>query len=348
MISRAALLGVASAVQPQQELSNGVQMPMLALGVYQYNDSQAEEAILAAFDNGFSMIDGGDEYHNNAGVGRAIQALLKKNVSRDDIWIQAKVQGCAFENVPLFKCYEGTKNVLEKQLTDYGLDFVDSMILHFPPLPVVAAGGCPGQLLCPLIENQWRAVQEFYKAGKARAVGVSNYCKDCYDNCLKGKFEVMPHIHQISYHLGMGKDKQGYVAHAKENGMALQAYSTLANKPSFYIWEPKGINPQILSGKAFHGKLGEIAQKHNRSTVQMALKWVVDKNMTALTKSSSPKHLLEDSDLWSFQLDDEDREALDFEEPWWPKAGADHGLHGLPAWACHPPGSFDPMGPITV
>merc|ERR1719247_3723204 len=155
MISRAAILGVASAGQPRQELSNGVQMPMLAVGVYQYNESQAEEAILAAFDNGFSMIDAGEEYHNNAGVGRAIQTLLAKNVSRDNIWIQAKIQGCAYENVPLFKCYEGTKNMLEKQLTDYGLDFVDSMILHFPPLPNVAAGGCPGQVLCPMIRNQW-------------------------------------------------------------------------------------------------------------------------------------------------------------------------------------------------
>merc|ERR1711862_892952 len=118
----------------------------------------------------------------------------------------------------------------------------------------------------PLITNQWAAMVEFYKAGKAKTIGVSNYCKGCYDGCLKDAgFDVLPHIHQIQYHLGSGTDSQGYVTHARENGMQVQAYSTLASKPRFYFWEPKGLNKRILSGDAFDGKLGEIAHKHNVS-----------------------------------------------------------------------------------
>jgi len=335
-------VAVAGAAKQTQTLSNGVEMPLLALGVYQYNDTQAENAVLTALENGFAMIDGGEQYHNNAGVGRALKThFTTHNHTRDSVWIQAKIEGCSYQGVPLGHCYQGTKNLMEKQLKDYGVDYVDSMILHFPPLPVVAAGGCPGELLCPMIVNQWRAVEEFYFEGKAKAVGVSNYCKNCYDNCLAGKFEVLPHIHQISYHLGMGTDSMGYVSHAKEHGMAIQAYSTLANKPNFYPWEPRGLNPQILSGNAFGGKLGEIAKKHDKHSVQIALKWVVDKGFTALTKSSSAKHLAEDAALWDFDLDSEDLRTLDYEVPMWPASGADHGLHGQPAWACHPPVSMD-------
>jgi len=343
MISNVALFTatVVGAAKHTQVLSNGVEMPLIAQGVYQYNDTQAEQAVLLALENGFSMIDGGEQYHNNGGVGRALKTYFSNNHTRDSVWIQAKIEGCSYEGVPLGHCYEGTKNLMEKQLKDYGVDYVDSMILHFPPLPVVAAGGCPGKLLCPLIQSQWRAVEEFYLDGKARAVGVSNYCKNCYHNCLEGQFEVLPHIHQISYHLGMGTDSQGYVSFAKEHGMAIQAYSTLANKPNFYPWEPRGLNPQILSGKAFGGKLGEIATKHKKHSTQIALKWVVDKGFTALTKSSSAKHLAEDVDLFDFDLDSDDLKTLDYEVPIWPASGPDHGLHGMPAWACHPPVSMD-------
>jgi len=318
-------------------LSNGVVMPSLSLGVYQYNDTEAKEAILAAFDNGFYMIDGAEQYHNNRGVGEAVQILLK-NRSRESIFLQGKLEGCSYQGVRIGHCYKDTLALAEKQLQDYGVDYVDSMVLHFPPLPVVAAGGCPGQLFCQMIRHQWKAMVEFYKAGKARALGVSNYCKNCYHNCLmEGNFDVMPHVHQVSYHLGMGPDSQGYVAHAKENNMTIQAYSTLGNKPEWYFWEPKGLNPRILSGDAFDGGLGSIAKRHNKSTVQVALKWVVQKGFTALTKSGNPKHLAQDSDIYDFELDEADLKVLDQEVPGWPASHADHGLHGMPAWACHPP-----------
>lgn len=322
-----------------QTLSNGVKMPMLALGVYQYNDTQAESAVKAALVNGFSMVDGGQAYGNNAGVGKAVNAIVSAGLrKRKDLWIQAKVDGCGFKGVEFGKCYEDTKAILEQQLVELNQTYVDSAIIHFPPLADMPIGGCRLGI-CNMIRNQWKAMVEFYKANKTRSIGVSNYCKNCYSCLEDGEFEVLPQIHQIQYHLGMGADKYGYVTFAKEKQMAIQAYSTLANKPSFYFWEPKGINPQILSGNAFNGSLGKIAKSHNVSTIQVALKWVVQHGFTALTKSSNPKHLQSDSDLWSFDLADEEMGTLDYEVPNWPAAGADHGLHGLPAWACHFPGS---------
>lgn len=320
-------------------LSNGVVMPVLACGVYQYNDTQAKEAVVQSLTNGFSMIDTGAEYFNNQGVGEGVQEVLSSGArKREDIFIQAKVQGCGFADLDTETCEADTRRVLDRQLTELGgLDFVDSAILHFPPLPVVEKGGCL-QSMCPLIQDQWRAMVDFYKAGKTRAIGVSNYCKECYDLCLKDAgFEVLPHIHQVQYHLGAGPDRSGYVTHAKENNMTIQAYSTLASKPKFYLWEPRGLNPRILSGDAFHGRLGEIAQKHTKSTIQIALKWIVQQGFVALTKSTNPKHLQSDADLFDFELDDEDLDALNYEVPDWPMSGKDHGLHTWPCWACHKP-----------
>jgi 2,5-diketo-D-gluconate reductase A len=257
---------------------------------------------------------------------------------RGDIFVQAKVDGCGFENISLGKCYSDTKKMLERQLTELNLSYVDSAVLHFPPLPDMATGGCVAGI-CNLVRDQWRAMVEFYKANKTGALGVSNYCKNCYECLSPSEFDVLPHIHQIQYHLGMGIDKLGYVSYAKKHNMAIQAYSTLANKPEWFKWEPRGTNPQILSGKAFGGQLGAIAKAHNVSTIQIALKWIVQKGFTALTKSSSPKHLLKDSDLWNFDLTDAEMATLNYEVPAWPMSGADHGLHGIPAWACHPPGS---------
>jgi diketogulonate reductase-like aldo/keto reductase len=290
------------------------------------------------------MIDTGAEYFNNQGVGDGVKEVLSSGArTREDIFIQAKVQGCGFPktNISDKDCEGDTRRVLDLQLKELvDLDYVDSAILHFPPFEVVKGGGCT-QSMCPQIQDQWKAMVNFYQSGKARAIGVSNYCQTCYDMCLKDAgFEVLPHIHQIQYHLGAGPDSDGYVTHAKENNMTVQAYSTLGSKPKYYAWEPRGLNPRILSGDAFDGRLGEIAQKHNKSTIQIALKWVVqpkkhgDPGMVALTKSTNPKHLQADVDLFDFELDDDDLEALNYKVPWWPAAGKDHGLHNWPCWAC--------------
>lgn len=331
-----------------QTLSNGLKMPLLALGVFQYNESQAEEAVKLALQNGFDMIDGGQAYANNKGVGRAINELVQGGLRRrEDIWVQAKIDGCGFPKVGIRmgSCYEDTATILNQQLEDLNVSYVDSAIIHFPPFPDMMTGGCVLGI-CKMVQNQWKAMVEFYKANKTRAVGISNYCKDCFHCLEKGDFDVMPHIHQIQYHLGMGPDKLGYLTHASEHKMAVQAYSTLANKPEWYFWEPKGINPRILHGDAFNGKLGSIAKNHSASTIQVALKWIVARGITALTKSSNPKHLQQDADLWSFNLSTgfpgSDMAILDTEIKEFPPHlhNPDHGLHGNPSWACHPPVNY--------
>jgi len=286
---------------PTLTLRNGVKMPTLAAGVYQYNSSEAFDSLSAALANGFTMIDTALDYWNQDGVGRAVRA-----VERSSVFVESKVPGCAnpLENTTRnpFTCYRDTKKNLEKDIALLNLSFVDSVILHFPPFPSFVVRSC-GELSgsCEMIRSQWNAMQEFYDAGKTRAIGVSNFCPSCLE-CLKGA-KTQPHVNQIMYHLGSGVNTkaQDLIAYHKEHGIVTQGYSTLGNTPFTHH----------ASADILHGNLTtSIAAAHNVSTVQIALKWVVAQGIVAITKSSNPKHLASDVDLWSWNLTDADMAAL--------------------------------------
>ena len=294
---------LATSSAPTVTLRNGVKMPMISCGVYQYNVSEAELAVTNALKVGFTGLDNALDYHNQVGVGRAIRA---SGVARAQIFVETKIPGCAnpLENTtrnPL-TCYKDAKTNLESNLAELNLSYVDLVILHFPPFPSFTFRSC-GNLTgsCEMARQQWKAMSEFYKAGKAKAIGVSNYCPSCLD-CLKDE-DVFPMVNQIQYHLGSGLNKAAaaLLAYNKQHGVQTQAYSTLGNTP----WT------HHASSDILHGNLTtSIAKAHNRSTVEVALKWVVQQGIAAVTKSANPAHLASDLDLWSWDLSDAEMAAL--------------------------------------
>merc|ERR1712194_287210 len=251
----------------------------------------------------------GFDYHNQDGVGKAIAA---SGLDRHSLFVETKVPGCGADPaVRLGSCYEDTQKALEADLTLLNLSFVDLVILHFPPLPAFVARTC--RVVCSQVWNQWQAMQEFYKAGKARAIGVSNYCPSCFA-CLEGKADVYPMVNQIGYHIGMGPDPSGFRSFADAHGVLLQAYSPLGNTPMSH--KP---NAEILSGKF----TSSLAEAHGKSTIQVALKYLVQRGVSTITKSSNPEHLKEDVDLWSWNLTVDEMKAAD-----------EFKLFGLPSFAC--------------
>jgi len=296
-------LEVAAALVPLVTLPNGVKMPMIAAGSFEYNDTEAEESISTALDVGFSMVDTALGYWNQGGVGRAIRHAEGKGVARKDIFVLTKIEGCLTGNATMnpFHCYENARRNLELDLELLNLSYVDLVLLHSPPLPSFLTRKCnnyPGG--CSMIRGEWRAMVEFYKAGKARAIGVSNYCPSCFE-CLKDA-EVQPMVNQVMFHLAMGVDPSGIISYDKRHGVVTQAYSALGNNP--ITGKPM---KDILDGNLTTG----IAKKHNVSTVQVALKWIVQHGVPAVTKSHSADHLRQDLNLWSFDLDDGDMRQLD-------------------------------------
>lgn len=283
------LVTAGAAGVPTVELRNGVKMPMLAAGSWQYNSSQAAASISAALSSGFTMVDTALDYHNQDGVGRALAA-----VPRESVFVETKVPGCLLDPTTLnpFNCYGDTKKNLETNLRLLNLSYVDLVIVHFPPLPSLLLRTCSRDLgQCELIKQQWKAMEEFYEGGKARAIGVSNYCESCFD-CLR-EADVFPMVNQVQYHLGMGADPKRFFSFGKAHGVVVQAYSVLGNFD---------LTRQASSAILTSNVTKAIARAHGKSPVQVALKWVVSQGVPAVTKSANPLHLAADLDLWSWDL----------------------------------------------
>jgi len=306
-----ALFLPSAARPPRVKLRNKVELPLLSMGVWQYNSSTAEASVLAALKAGFTAVDTALDYWNQDGVGKAIRtAIASQTMRREDIFVETKVPGCGnpLENTTRnpFDCYASTKRNLAFDLQQLGLTHVDLVILHFPPFPSFIVRSC-GYLTgsCEMAKAQWKAMVEFYKAGKARAIGVSNYCPSCFE-CLRDS-EVFPMVNQVMYHVGMGADPGGIMSYGLKNGVVTQSYSSLGNNPF-----TQHADVRILKGNL----TTSIARSHNVSTVQLALKYIVSQGIPAVTKSSNPAHLKSDLDLWSWDLSQEELGQLQaFEIP---------------------------------
>jgi len=230
-----------------------------------------------------------------------------REFGRSKVFVETKVPGCGnpAENTtrnPL-TCYRDAKANLATDLEKLGLDRVDLVILHFPPFSSFVTRSCSEVTgCCAMAREQWKALEEFYYEGKATAIGVSNYCPSVFE-CLKNS-TTFPMVNQVMYHVGAGTNHamQELQAYHKAHGVVTQGYSTLGNTP----WT------HHASADILHGNLtSAIAKKHNVSTVQVALKWVINSGVAAVTKSSNPAHLESDLDLWSWDLDAHDMAQLD-------------------------------------
>lgn len=296
----ALLPAVRAASVPTVTLRNGLKMPMIFAGSGAWNSTRTFDSFSAALKVGFTALDTAHEYGNQGGVGRALKGVLRENV-----FVETKVPGCLTDPSSLnpFACYSDTKKVLDDNLKLLNLSYVDLVLIHYPPAPSWIFRSCSNWTGgCQMVRRQWQAMEDFLKAGKARAIGVSNYCPSCFD-CLHYA-EIFPMVNQIQYHVGMGLDPKGFMTYAQQRGMIIQAYGSLGNPPL----DPRdpGPSPIILHGNT----TSQIGRAHNKSSVQVALKWLVDQGIPAITKSSNPEHLAEDLDLWSFNLTYEETSAL--------------------------------------
>lgn len=286
----------------------------MSAGVWLYSVDEAEKSVEAAFAAGFSHIDTAYDYGNQQGVAKAIQNAIAKGRTRESIFVTTKVPGCGIQNVSAIsvdKCRSDTAMRVADDLKLLGLDYIDLLLIHFPPCPgddgsAQSPGnsscykektGCSNPKSCDMIKAQWEELTNAYNNKKLRAVGVSNYCSACLA-CLD-EASVLPMVNQVHYQVGMTPDPQGFRSLAEKKGIVLQAWSPLGMGGS-------GSNPIM------HGNLTtSIAKKYGKSPVQIALKWIVAKNVSVATKSSNPVHLAENLDIFDFELQQQDTLALD-------------------------------------
>ncbi len=257
-------------------LSNGVEIPKLGLGTWMIPDEQTDEAVRCAVTLGYRHIDTAQAYGNEAGVGRGVKTC---GVKRDELFVTSKV---AAEH----KSYETAARSIDETLRLTGLDYLDMMIIHAPQ-PWAEFRGSKRYFE----ENKetWRALEDAYRAGKLRAVGVSNFLVDDLESLLVSA-EIKPMINQILTHIS--NTPLELIDFCKVNDIRCEAYSPIAHG-------------EALKNKA----IVEMAEKYGVSVAQLCVRYTIELGMVALPKTSDLEHMRSNADI-DFTISAEDMEAL--------------------------------------
>ena len=250
------------------KLNNGVEMPKLGFGVFQVTDlDQCEQAVVDAIDSGYRLIDTAAAYQNEAAVGRAIK---RSGVDRKELFITSKLWVSDAN-------YERAQKGIEQSLNNLGLDYLDLYLLHQPYGDVVGA---------------WRALEEAYKAGKIRAIGVSNFYGDQLKN-LELSNEVKPAINQIE--VNPWYQQKSEVDFAQSDDIQVEAWAPFAEGKH-----------EILTNKV----IAEIANKYGKSNGQVILRWLLQRGIVVIPKSVHKNRMAENINVFDFELKSDEINAL--------------------------------------
>lgn len=257
-------------------LYNGVKVPVLGLGTWMIDDDKVKEVVLNAFKLGYRHIDTAEAYGNERGVGEAIR---ESGLKREEIFLTTKLIAEA-------KTYEEAKEQIELSFKKLGVDYIDLMIIHSPQ-PWADFRNVnhyyEGNLAA------WKALCEFYEAGKIRAIGVSNFEKEDIENILKHS-KVKPMVNQILTHISNAQIS--VIKYCQENGIAVEAYSSLAH------------------GEIFKNKtVKEIADRLNVSIAQLSIRYTLELGLISLPKATSVEHLKDNLDV-NFKISSGDMKKL--------------------------------------
>lgn len=249
-------------------LNNGVEMPLEGFGVFQITDAAVcERAVLDALDVGYRLIDTASSYQNEEAVGRAIK---KSGIPRSDLFITTKAYMQEMG-------YERTKAAFQSSLDKLGLDYLDLYLIHMP------FGDYYGS---------WRAMEELYKEGRIRAIGVCNFMSDRIID-FGFNVDVMPAIDQIELHPFYQREPE--LAVLKEYGI----------KPT--AWAPFA---EGLNGMFTNPVLKVIASEHGKTMGQVILRWNIERGVSIIPKSVHRSRMEENFDIWDFSLTPDDMKAI--------------------------------------
>lgn len=259
------------------ELSNGIKVPQLALGTWLIDDDKVTEAVRAAVELGYRHIDTAQAYANERGAGEGVRTC---GVPREELFVTTKV---AAEH----KDYESAMASIEESLAAMGLDYIDMMIIHGPQ-PWVEVNQSDDRHFEGNLEA-WRALTDAYKAGKIRAIGVSNFLKVDIDNLLE-KAEVKPMVNQVLCHISNTPIE--LIEYCREQGIVMEAYSPVAHGEALK-------NPVIA----------QMADKYGVSVPQLCIRYDLQLGMITLPKTANPQHMKDNGDV-DFEISAEDMETL--------------------------------------
>ncbi|SFT46966.1 Aldo/keto reductase [Lishizhenia tianjinensis] len=263
-------------LQEKYTLSNGVQIPKLGLGTWFIDNETVPQAIQEAVKLGYRHIDTAQAYQNEEGVGEGIK---KAGVAREELFITTKL---AAE----IKSYDEATKAIDESLDKLGLEYIDLMIIHSPK---------------PWMEyheedrhfdgniEAWRALEDAYKAGKIKAIGLSNFKQEDVSNILKN-CTIEPMVNQILAHIT--NTPKALIQYCKDNNILVQAYSPIGHG-------------ELLKNEA----VGSIADKYGVSIPQLGIRYDLQLGLLPLPKTANPKHMANNADV-DFEISEEDMHTL--------------------------------------
>lgn len=249
-------------------LNNGVKMPLLGFGVFQVPEpAECEKAVSAALKAGYRLIDTAAAYFNEEAVGRAV---AESGIKREELFITTKlwIQDAGYENA---------KKAFYTSLEKLGLTYLDLYLIHQPFNDYYGS---------------WRAMEELYKEGKIRAIGVCNFYPDrLADLCVNA--QVTPMVNQVECH------------------PFFQQKEALATMREFKV-QPEAWGP-FAEGKygIFQNEvLNEIAKKYGKTAAQVILRWNVQRGVVVIPKSVKEERIKQNFDIWDFALSADDMQKI--------------------------------------
>lgn len=250
-------------------LNNGVKMPQFGLGTFAASPDDTKQAVAVALKNGYRHFDTAHAYNNENAVGTAIN---ESGIPREEIWVTSKLWPTEYgEGVTLA--------AIDKMLERMQLEYIDLIYLHQPIRDFRGA---------------WRDLEKAYKAGKVRALGISNFdANDEVYSAIVDSMEIKPAIHQIECHP---------YAQRKDIRAKNEKYNIITE-----CWFPLGHGDKMLLSDPV---IGKIAEAHNKSIVQIILRWHIQEGFSVIPGATNPDYIKENIAIFDFELSDDEMQTM--------------------------------------
>ncbi len=249
-------------------LNNGITMPQLGFGVFQIPEDQTEQVVRDAVDAGFRLFDTAAAYGNEEALGRALATC---GVPRDELFITTKLWLTDAS-------YDGAKRAFAESMKKLGLDYLDLYLIHQPLNDYYGA---------------WRAMEDLYKEGVIRAIGVANFYPDRLADLIAFN-EVTPAVNQVECNVYFQQEKAQ--AYMKSKGVQMES------------WAPFAEGKNDLFGNK---TLQAIGEKYGKTVAQVVLRWQLQRGIVCIPKTVKPERMAQNMDVFDFTLSDEDIKAIE-------------------------------------
>ncbi|KAK4982110.1 D-xylose reductase [Elasticomyces elasticus] len=315
-------------VAPTVKLNSGREMPLVGFGLWKVNNDTCADTVYNAIKTGYRLFDGACDYGNEVEAGQGVARAIKEGlVKREELFLVSKLWNSFHDG-------DRVKPICKKQLKDWGIDYFDLYIVHFPiALKYVdpSVRYPPGffyeegkvEFSKATLAETWKAMEELHDEGLAKSIGISNYNGALILDLFRYA-KTMPATLQIEHHPYL--TQQPLIQLCKDSDIAVTAYSSFGPQSFLELDMQKAKDTPLLFD---HSTIKSVAEKHGKTPAQVLLRWATQRGIAVIPKSNNQNRLAQNLDVCSFDLSDSEIEQI---------SGLNHGLrfnnppdYGVPA-----------------